>query len=325
MPSRGEPVIPFSPLKLLKVDVETDFNGVSMVMEFIDNNGAKLITPRMPYPSDYDPMRVNNAECRGDEIRIKNSDGDLLTTVYADKIEYDNPIGTTLDPNGNMCINPEEGEENLPIRRFSARQEDASRVGWGTALSTAFGQANRAQQDLDNVMQQEANAREAQRPTLGASAWFTEVADMTGTGSALNLRFGYPMTDRTTVYDLGEPTPPTPKIKIDFDMKCTCCDGKIHYPDKLISLLGEDGAIKYFKFCKKTGSEPQLFCCECFGIMKNNSHIISAVNKMNQKIKDLMDLSEREEAVEKREKELDEQLKDSPKTKHGLWNRLTKK
>jgi len=89
--------------------------------------------------------------------------------------------------------------------------------------------------------------------------------------------------------------------------------------------LGEEGAIKYFKFCKKTGSEPQLFCCECFGIMKNNSHIISAVNKMNQKIKDLMDLKEREEIVEKREKELDEQLKDNPKTKRNLWNHFMRK
>jgi len=306
MPQR---TIPFSPLKLLKVDVKTDFNGVNMVMEFIDNNGAKLITPIMPYPSDYDPMRVENAECRGDEIRIKNSDGDLLTTIYADKIEYENPVGTTLDPNGNMCINPEEGEENLPLRTFTASQADASQVGWGTAISTAIAQTNRAQQDLDNTMQQEANARILQpSPTLGASAWFGEQTGDVGTSQP-----GHPFRtvarDEPLYYDLGEPTQPTPKIKIDFDMKCTCCDGKIHYPDKLISLLGEEGTIKYFDFCKKNGSEPQLFCCECFGIMKNNSHIISAVNKMNQKIKDLMDLSEREEAIEKREKELDEQLK----------------
>jgi len=240
MPSRSTPPDPiFSPLKLLKVDVETDFNGVSMVMEFIDNNGAKLTTPRMPYPSDYDPMRVENAECRGDEIRIKNSDGDLLTTIYADKIEYDNPIGTTLDPNGNMCINPEEGEENLPLRTFTASQADASVVGWGTAISTAIAQTNRVQQNLDNTMQQEANNREAQRPTLGASAWFGEQTGDVGTSQpghpfitvARDAPLYYDLGDRTTVYDLGEPTQPTPKIKIDFDMKCTCCDGKIHYPD----------------------------------------------------------------------------------------------
>jgi len=63
MPSRGEPVIPFSPLKLLKADVTQDEHGVSMVLEFIDNNGVRLTTPSMPYPDNFDPMRIEHAEC----------------------------------------------------------------------------------------------------------------------------------------------------------------------------------------------------------------------------------------------------------------------
>ena len=290
MPSRGEPVILFSPIKLLKADIRTDHTGINMVLEFIDNNGTRLTTPSMPYPDNFDPMRIEHAECRGDEIRIKNDNGDVLVSVFADKIEYETPIVTNLDPNGYMCIAPEEGEDLLPIRRFSLDEAHPSEVGF----ARAFAQVNHARQELDEVVQMDLNARfpDEARPVIGASAWFREQAET----------FPYPNTQAHVEYE-------TPKIKIDYDMKCTCCDGKIHYPDKLIRLLGNKGTIKYFEFCKKTKTEPQLFCCSCFGLMKNNSNIISAINKMNQKVKKMIDLSEREEEVTKREKELDEQLK----------------
>jgi len=302
MPQRSTPPIPFSPLKLLKADVTQDGNGVSMVLEFVDDNGTRLTTPSIPYPDNFDPMRIEHAEHRGDQIRIKNENGDTLLDVFADSMEYNNPIGLTYNEHGNMCIEAEEGEENLPLRTFSVSQDTASQVGWGSAFTNAFAQANFARQELDEAVQMDLNARfpdEAQ-PVIGASAWFRDVADGTISPQeqrGLYTRMGFTMTGD---YDLSEPTQPTPKIKIDFDMKCTCCEGKIHYPDKLIQLLGEDVTIKYFEFCKKTKTEPQLFCCSCFGLMKNNS---------NQKVKKMMDLSEREEEVTKREKELDDQLK----------------
>lgn len=308
MPSRSTPPDPiFSPLKLLKVDVRQDHNGVSVVMEFIDNNGTKLITPSMPYPDNFDPMKVEHAEYRGDEIRIKNEAGDLLTSVYADSIHYENPIETQLDPNGYMCMLPEEGEEDIPVRRFSLDQAQPSEVGF----TRAFEQANRARQQLDEADQAELNRRfpDQARPVIGASAWFREnhqqqmeQAGFDFDGSLVTGNWQYPATQANAIEE-------HPKIKIDFDMKCTCCEGKIHYPDKLIQLLGEEGTIKYFKFCKKTKSEPQLFCCSCFALMSNNSNIISAVNKMNVKIKKMVDLDDKEAVLEKREKELDDQLK----------------
>jgi len=291
--------ISYTPLKLLKAEVRTDHNGVSVVMEFIDNNGTTLRTPSMPYPDNFDPMKVEHVECRGDEIRIKNPDGDILLSVYAENIQYDNPIQTSI-ADGRLYIDPEEGEENLPLRTFSVEHAHASQVGWDTAMAEAFGQANQARQHLDNAIYEELNAREPQqaRPTIGASAWF-RAQQLEG------IEMGaYPAYPANPVEECQNP-----KIKIDFDMKCTCCEGKIHYPDKLINLLGEEGTIKYFKFCKKTNTEPQLFCCSCFALMSNNSNIISAVNKMNVKIKKMMDLDEKEAVLEKREKELDEQLK----------------
>jgi len=303
MPSRGEPVIPFSPLKLLKADVTTDEHGVNMVLEFIDNNGTRLTTPSIPYPDNFDPMRIEHAECRGDQIRIKNENGDVLLDVYADSINYDNPIVTSVNEHGNLCIEAEEGEENLPLRTFSVEHAHASQVGWDTAISRAFTEANEARQHLDNAVQNELNVRyQEEHPEMGASAWFREVSGRSSLRTARDTQ-GYPYVPPMD-QEVEEP-----RLKIDFDMKCSCCDGKIHYPDKLIDLLGTTGTVKYFEFCEKTKTEPQLFCCSCFGLMKNNSNIISAINKMNQKVKKMMDLSEREEEVTKREKELDDQLK----------------
>ena len=69
----------FIPLKLLKSEVRQDHNGMFVVMEFIDNNGVRLKTPDIPYPEHFDPMSADiNAEYRGDEIKIKNSDGQAL-------------------------------------------------------------------------------------------------------------------------------------------------------------------------------------------------------------------------------------------------------
>ena len=309
MPSRSEPPDPiFSPLKLLKADVRTDHNGVSMVLEFVDENGTRLTTPSIPYPDNFDPMRIDHAERRDDEIRIKNENGDVLLNIYADSIDYDNPIGITYNEHGNMCIEPDESEENLPLRTFSVEHAHASQVGWDTAISRAFAEANEARQHLDNAVQNEINVRyQEEHPEMGASAWFREVSGRSSLRTArdqIGYPYGHPYEPPTN-QDIAE----EPKLKIDFDMKCSCCDGKIHYPDKLIDLLGTTGTVKYFEFCEKTKSEPQLFCCSCFGLMKNNSNIISAINKMNQKIKKMMDLSEREEDVTKREKELDDQLK----------------
>lgn len=291
MPSRGEPVIPFSPLKLLKADVRQDHNGVSMVLEFIDNYGTRLTTPSLPYPDNFDPMKIEHAECKGDQIRIKNENGDVLLDVFADSIDYENPIDTVTDSHGRLCIAPEEGEDLLPIRRFSVNRNLPTEVG----MAQAIAESNHARQELDEAVQMDLNARfpDQARPVVGASSWFR----------THNGEYTYPLTQGHVVVE-----PENPKIKIDFDMKCSCCDGKIHYPDKLIQLLGEKATIKYFEFCKKTKTEPQLFCCSCFGLMKNNSNIISAINKMNQKVKKMADLTEKEEELAKREKELDEQL-----------------
>jgi len=288
MPARSTPPISFEPIKLLKVDIDQGWNGTSVIMEFIDNNGTRLTTPRMPYPDNFDPMRIENADRGGDEIRIKNSNGEILMSVYADSIDIENPIETLTDSHGHLCIEAEEGEENTPLRTFSLDQAHPSGVGF----TQAFEQANRAQQQLDSAVQTHLNEQyEREHPPIGASAWFRQQQEQTGLPSA--------QAEECEM----------PRINFDYDMKCTCCEGKIHYPDKMVSLLGVRGAIKYFEFCKKTGSEPQMFCCSCFAIMKNNSNIISAINKMHIKIKDMMDLTDREETVTKREKELDEQLK----------------
>jgi len=298
----------FSNLRVLKVDVRTDHTGVNVVMQFIDDSGYIFITPSIPYPDNYDPMRIEHADHNGDEIRIKNADGDILLSIHADSINYDSGINTSINPSGSVCINRNENEEPA----VSVRQG----LDWGSAMTQAFGEANTARQGVDATIQQELNALEPEdlgRPTMGASAWFRE---QQLTGGA----YQYPATSDS--YDYEHPhviEPPQPKIKIDFDMKCTCCEGKIHYPDKLIQLLGEEGTIKYFKFCKKTKTEPQMFCCACFGLMSNNSNIITAINKMNNKIKDMMDLTEREEEVTKREKELDEHLK--KKDKKRFWEK----
>ena len=284
--------ISFTPLKLLKVDVRQDYNGTGVTMEFIDNNGTRFKTPSIPYPENFDPMKIEHAECRGDEIRIKNENGDLLISIHADNIEYNSPIGISADSRGQLELAPEEDENATQLQQG---------LDWGSAMTQAFGRTNQARQRVDEAIQETLNAREPRhpaRPTIGASAWFRAQAREAGIeGNPNGARWEY------------EGQEEIPKIKIDFDMKCTCCEGKIHYPDKLIQLLGEGGTIKYFEFCKKTSTDPQMFCCSCFGLMKNNSNIISAVNKMNLKIKDMMDLSEREEEVTKREKELDEQIK----------------
>ena len=301
MPQRStSPDSIFSPLKLLKADIRTDENGTGVILEFIDENGIRLTTPSIPYPDNFDPMRIEHAECRGDQIRIKNEDGDVLLDIFADEIKYEDPIRTVTDYNGNLCIEAEEGEDLLPIRRFSIDEAHPSEVGF----TRAFEEANRAQQEVDTTIQNELNIRyQEEHPEIGASAWFREVSGQARLSTGGNQP-GYPYTT-----PMNQVIPEEPKLKIDFDMKCSCCDGKIHYPDKLIDLLGTTGTVKYFEFCEKTKTEPQLFCCSCFGLMQNNSNIISAINKMNQKVKKMIDLSEREEEVTKREKELDEQLK----------------
>lgn len=286
----------FIPLKLLKSEVRADRNGMFVVMEFVDNNGVRLKTPDIPYPEHFDPMNADiNAEYRGDEIKIKSSDGQTIMSVFATSVEYDNPVATCTNPNGRMFIEAEEGEDSLPVRTFSLSQGEESEVGF----SQAFERANRERQQLDDAVISELNSQYPQVAprTVGASAWMREQQERVNPNS--DLFIGQEI----------DPSPATPKIKIDFDMKCTCCEGKIHYPDKLVQLLGNEGTIKYLEFCKKTGGEPQMFCCECYGIMGRNSRIITAVNKMNEKIKDMMDLKDREEEVTKREEELDKQLK----------------
>ncbi len=290
----------FSNLRVLKVDVRTDHMGVNVVMEFIDDSGIIFKTPSIPYPDNYDPMRIEHADHNGDEIRIKNADGDILLSIHADSINYDSGINTSINPSGSVCIDRGEDEETaVSLQRG---------LDWSSAMSQAFGEANTARQGVDATFQQELNALEPEDlgTTIGASAWFRQQNQEIG-GS-----WQYPATQANVFEE-------HPKIKIDFDMKCTCCEGKIHYPDKLIQLLGEEVTIKYFKFCKKTKTEPQMFCCSCFGLMSNNSNIISAINKMNNKIKDMMDLTEREEEVTKREKELDEHLK--KKDKKRFWEK----
>ena len=105
MPARSTPPIPYNPIKLLKTDVSQGQNRVHVVMEFIDHDGTRLTTPEMPYPDNFDPMNGDiSADRRGDEIRIKDSNGDVLMSVHAYSIEHENPIPTQLDPNGYMCI-----------------------------------------------------------------------------------------------------------------------------------------------------------------------------------------------------------------------------
>lgn len=298
----------FTPLRLLKSEVTQE----GMVFEFIDDNGVRLKTPVIPYNPAIDPMRINNAEYNGDQIRIKNDTGQTIIDVFADSIEYESPIATSMNPNGQMFIDPEEGEDDLPLRTFSLSEAETTPIGF----SNAFAEANRARQNVDSTIQRELDRRfPAQDSQVRASQIFDGTAEEAMREARArsverqnfmreqSSRMGYPYTE-----DEIESQGASPSITIDFEMKCSCCEGKIHYPDKIVQLLGEEKTIKYFEFCKKTGTEPQLFCCSCYGLMQNNKNIISAVNKMNDKIKKMMDLTEREAEVDKREKELDEQL-----------------
>jgi len=287
----------FSKLRLLKSEVRNDGRGLFAVLEFVDEHGTIFKTPAIPYPENFDPMRIENADYRGDEIRIKNDAGQVLISIHADSIEWDNPIGTSTNPNGQMFIDPEEGEDGLPVRTFSLSQGQSSEIGF----TQAFERANREAQVAQDIVTARLNDNIPMEERQRALAQLEQMR--------YRRSEGFPFTNGTFSSQVPEPAIPKPEFKTDYKMKCSCCDDKIHYPDKMIQLLGNDGTEKYFKFCEKTGSEPQLFCCSCYGIMQRNSSIISAVNKMNEKIKSMMDLTDREEAVTKREEELDVQLK----------------
>ena len=97
-------------------------------------------------------------------------------------------------------------------------------------------------------------------------------------------------------------------IKLPKNMKCTFCNEHIHYPDKLVELLGEKGTKDYLKYCRKSKTKPQLFCCGCYGFIENKPKIYGALNKLNKQLKKFVDINQREKEIKTREKELDKEL-----------------
>jgi len=104
-------------------------------------------------------------------------------------------------------------------------------------------------------------------------------------------------------------------IKLPKNMKCAFCNDKIHSPDKLIELLGEEGTKDYLKYCKKKREKPQLFCCGCYSFIEDKPKIYGALNRLNRQLKKFTDVNQREKELKIREKELDKQLKSLHKKK----------
>lgn len=98
-------------------------------------------------------------------------------------------------------------------------------------------------------------------------------------------------------------------IKLPKNMKCAFCNDKIHSPDKLIELLGEKGTKEYLKYCKKSKTKPQLFCCDCYSFIEDKPKIYGALHTLNKQLKKFVDINQREKEIIQREKELDKQLR----------------
>ena len=73
---------------------------------------------------------------------------------------------------------------------------------------------------------------------------------------------------------IGTFEPATPK-KTYPEMKCAGCQSKIHNPDHLERHLSPEQAEKYIEYCKKTQTEPTLYCCGCYDVIKNSRYFLA--------------------------------------------------
>ena len=333
-------------LRLESTEIISNEHGMYVKMKFTDGGGTIVITPEIPYPDNFDPMLIQNAQLHGHEVRILDpTNGTIVYTVDAEEMKYENPIDIIASTNREMALG-------------AINEEQAELITRTHAMFSAIGRDNERQQQIENRLQDQINRasdpygrgncpdgftwnieleRCESRPgddVTGPQAWFrtiTERNNMTiDTGGAFDLtgeafgdlvspdetraqfrQAGFPFTtDRLLGQEeeLTEESCQTPKMQFKHDMKCVCCEDKIHYPEKIIKLLGEEGTKTYLNFCEKTGNEPEIFCCACYSIMSNNPNIITMVNKMYAKIKTTIELDERDIALRKREEELDKQL-----------------
>ncbi len=281
---------------------------IRVVMEFIGHEGVKLRTRPIPWSEEYDPMTVK-ATHRGDEIRLYNEQDEIVETIRADEMTWErDERGMDFTPDGSLIYN--DHIYNTPEEDYTG----TSGTGIVAEPDTDIAQPFMNRDNAGNWYHPNGSLATDDTPTDCIAFPYPETD------------YAYPATGDT--YIGGSQTEENTcnvekqELKDQFkgmNMKCICCDDKIHYPDKVVELLGVEGAKKYITFCDKTNTEPQLFCCSCYGIMGRNSHIISAVNKMNDRIKKLMNLEEREHILEKREKELDDQLKNVSKKR--FWQK----
>ena len=141
-------------------------------------------------------------------------------------------------------------------------------------------------------------------PAPGYNAWGTSA--LTTAQSQL-----YYSGAQGIMLDEGDEWASEPKkktIKLPKNMKCTFCNKHIHYPEKLVELLGEKGTKDYLKYCKKSKTKPQLFCCGCYGFIQDKPKIYGALNKLNKQLEKFVKINEKEKELKVREKELDKEL-----------------
>lgn len=117
------------------------------------------------------------------------------------------------------------------------------------------------------------------------------------------------MSGENNYFGRSEFTKKKKTIKLPKNMKCAFCNEHIHNPDKLVQLLGEGGTKEYLKYCKKSKTKPQLFCCECYSFIEDKPKIYGALNTLNKQLKKFVDINKREKEITQREKELDKQLR----------------
>ena len=90
--------------------------------------------------------------------------------------------------------------------------------------------------------------------------------------------------------------PATPKKKYP-EMKCAGCQSKIHNPDHLEKHLSPEQAEKYIQYCKKNQTEPTLYCCGCFDVIKNSRYFLTAWLELIRQMRKNEELEEKLEQL----------------------------
>jgi hypothetical protein len=202
-------------------------------------------------------------------------------------------------PINNITINAHPDDLTLrrpPIYETSATNQD---------------QLNRLQEQIEATAPAPIHALDIISEVLGQGY---EIDTTTTTVRADYDSQTYPptMASPSSDYDLQEYKKRRELKRKLHGMVCAECDCQLDSPERILKKLGVEGTEGYLKYCKMEKTEPMLYCCKCTEVIKDNPVVYNQYHRMiqdcNATIRKFEENQQRAKELEKREKQLDEQL-----------------